>query len=379
MSAASGTGAIRRARAPRIGLILAVIAVIGALAAIDVFLESAEETELASQAERSYSRGKRLLEARKADEAVDALRRAHALERKNVGYELELIAALTAAGKTAEAEPMMNEALDADRNDGAANLVAARLRLKEGKIVDAEAYYHRAIYGGWPQDAAAHRMAARLELIDLLLAKDKKQELLSEALPLEEEAKNNPEIQRRLARWFLIAGSPERAAELYRKLIQRQPGDAELYAGLGESELQQGNYPAAHAEFASAFSRKQNDAAIRAKLQLASTLAGLDPTPRGLASAEKYQRSLRILEWTQQELERCVQSQPSGVSADQESLLGRAEQMMDQQKPAQVTNEFSEGMLLLAEKIWQARTSACGTDTRPDEEALRLIMAKLAQ
>jgi tetratricopeptide (TPR) repeat protein len=378
MSAATGVSALVRARAPKIGLIVIIVAVIGALAVLDTFLEAVEQAELENQAQRAYLQGRQLLAAGNANAAVDALRRAHALERQNVAYELELIAALTAAGKTSEAEPLMNEALDAGRNDGAANLVAARLKLKEGKIVDAEAYYHRAIYGEWPQDGVAHKLAARLELIELIVAKNKRDELLPELLPLEEEAKNKPGIQLRLARWFLLAGSPARAAELYKTLMRAQPENAEIYEGLGEAELELGDYRAAHSALAAAAGRKPNDGTIRAKLQLATTLAALDPMPRWLSSAEKYQRSLRILGWAQQDLERCIQSQPSGTTADQQGLLQHAEDMMQNQKPAQATNELSEATLSLAQKIWQARLSACGQASKPDEEALRLIMAKLS-
>ena len=378
MSAVAAAGAIPR-RAPKIGLILIIIAVIGALAALDIFLEEAEQAELAAQAQRAYVRGSQLLQAGKAEEAVDALRRAHALERKNLTYELQLIAALTAAGKTSEAEPLVNEVLDADRNDGAANLVTARLRLKEGKTIDAEAYYHRAIYGEWPQDASKHRMAARLELIDLMVAKNQKQDLLAELLPLEEEAKNDPAIQIRVARLFLIAGSPSRAADVYRTLIREQPENVQARAGLGEAELEQGDYRAAHAALESAVAQKPNDPVLRSKLQLAGTLAALDPTPRWLASADKYQRSLRILEWAQQDLEKCIQTQPSGANSQQQNLLERAATFMNNQKPALITNELSEATLSLAEKIWQARLSACGPVTNPDEEALRLIMSKLVQ
>ncbi len=290
-----------------------------------------------------------------------------------------MIAALTAAGKASEAEPLMNEVLDADRNAGAANLVAARLRLKEGKTIDAEAYYHRAIYGQWPEDAASHRMAARLELIDLMVAKNQKQELLAELLPLQEEARNDPAIQSRVAHFFLIAGSPARAADVYRALIREQPNNIPAHEGLGEAELEQGDYRAAHAAFDSAAAEKPNDPVLRSKLQLATTLAALDPTPRWLSSADKYQRSLHILEWAQQDLEKCVQTQASGPNSQQQNLLERAAGVMNNQKPGAVTNEQSEGTLSLAEKIWQARLTACGAATRPDEEALRLIMSKLVQ
>lgn len=378
MSVAGTAAAVVRRRAPRIELILAVAAVICGLAALDVFLERAERAEMAAQAEQAYQQGSRLLEAGRADDAVEALRRAHAIERKNATYELQLIAAMTAAGKTEEAEPLMNEVLDIDRNAGPANLVAARLKLKQGKIVDAEAYYHRAIYGTWPQDAVAHRIAARLELIELLISKNQKQNLLAELLSLQADAKSDPAIQLRLARWFLAAGSPGRAADAYRELIRQDANDADDYAGLGEAELEQGAYRAAHNAFASAAARKKRDSAIRAKLQLAAMLAGLDPTPRQLSSAQKYQRSLYILEWAQQDLEKCIQTRAAAPSAEQQALLERAKQAMDQQSPPQPSNEVSDAMLSLAAGIWQARLN-CNAAIASDEEPLRLLMAKMTQ
>jgi tetratricopeptide (TPR) repeat protein len=374
----AGANTIPLRRTPTVGLVLALIAVIGALAAIDIFLHDAEQTEVADQAQHAYAQGCRLLAAGKAQDAVEALRRAHALERENLTYELALVAALTAAGKTSEAQPLLNEVLDADRNDGAANLVAARLRLKQGKTVDAEAYYHRAIYGNWPRDAAAHRMTARFELIDVLAANNQKEDLLAELLLLQEEAKNDTTIEPRLGRLFLIAGSPGRAADVYRTLIRQQPESTYAYQGLGDAELEQGDYLAAHAAFNAALARNRNDAGLRSKLQLAAALAALDPTPRGLSSAEKYQRSFRILGWAQEDFEKCVQTRRGGATANEQQLLERAEDAMNK-KPAQFTNELSEQTLALAEQIWQARLKACGATTAAEQEPLRLMMLKLAQ
>ena len=86
------------------------------------------------------------------------------MERENADYELALITAFIDTGRTTDAEPLMNEMLQREPNDGRANLIAARLKVKEGNAADAEAYYHRAIYGEWPDDPASHRIAARMEL-----------------------------------------------------------------------------------------------------------------------------------------------------------------------------------------------------------------------
>ena len=165
-----------------------IVAVAIGLWAVDQFLAGVESAEVKNSAQRSYRTGVELLAKGMAGKAVDSLRDAHALERQNPEYELQLIEALTAGGKEPEAEPLLTEILQRAPNDGRANLIAARVALRQGNMDEAEAYYHRAIYGDWSGDTAAHRVSARLELIDLLAGKNRKQELLAELVSLEAES-----------------------------------------------------------------------------------------------------------------------------------------------------------------------------------------------
>jgi thioredoxin-like negative regulator of GroEL len=354
--------------------------VIAALASIDVFLAKTERAEMQNEAHQFYLDGARLLEQGKTSRALDLLRRAHALARQNPDYELELISALIAVGKLGEAERLMNDVLQREPNEGRANLVAARLMAKERRTTDAEAYYHRAIYGEWPSDAAGHRpISARMELIDFLVANGKKQELLAELLPLEEEAGDSAAIQKRLAHLFLIAGSASRAAAVYHARIQQNPRDAEAYAGLGQAELEQGRYGAAKAASITVVMYKPNDVSIRRRLQLVNTMTTLDPTPRQLPSIEKYRRGLRILELSRTNLEQCITSHADASSSETRELLVAAQTALSKKAPGRVTNELAEETLGLAEKIWQARIKACGASTSPEEEPLGLLMQRLSQ
>ena len=95
-----------------------IVIVVICLAGVDQFLARVESAEIRSTAQRSYLAGSRLLEKDKAGEAVDFLRDACTLERQNPDYELQLIAALTAAGKITEAEPLLTEILQREPNDG---------------------------------------------------------------------------------------------------------------------------------------------------------------------------------------------------------------------------------------------------------------------
>jgi tetratricopeptide (TPR) repeat protein len=354
-----------------------IVAVIVGLAAVDQFLARVESAEMTSSAQRSYATGSRLLAEGNAGKAIDALRDAHALERQNPEYELQLVAALTAAGKTADAEPLLTDILQREPNDARANLTAARLMIREGNMAEAEAYYHRAIYGGWSGDSspqsAAHRVSTRMELIDLLARNNQKQELLAELISLQAETPANAEIQKRLGKLFLLAGSPARAASVYEALAGRDPTDIEAYEGMGEAELEQGNYAAAHQAFFRASSRDPANESVRTHLETLETVAELDPTVRQLTSAEKYSRSIRILDMARAALDRCVDSHPSDETT---RLLKAAGMAVAGQAPAHVTNEVAEGVLSLAEELWRADRAACA-DRPADQAALGLIMNKL--
>lgn len=380
MNAANSIPAnIARRSVPVLRLSLIVATVIAALVLIDISLEKTEQNELASQAVRADQSGLQLLRQGKANDAVDAFRKAHALERENTKYELDLIQALMAAGKLAEAHPLMSEILEEESNDGETNLVAARLAAKQGHINSADSYYHRAIYGEWPGELTQHQIETRLELINFLTQHGKQNEILAELLPLEEQAGKNASLQPKLAQLFLVAGSPTRAQDIYRQMIKLNPKEGANYAGLGEAELALGDFRAAHAAFSNAVARNGSDAALHERLTLSSMLSNLDPTLRWLSAQDKYSRSMQILQMASSNLEQCITNHSQLATDEATQLVSTAQAQLSAPPAKQPTNEISEGALSLAERIWHARTSLCGTGTAPDEEPLRLIMEKLAK
>lgn len=359
-------------------LVFLIALVIVGLATFDKFLATAQDVEGQHLAQQSYLDGLRLRRTGKIKEAVEAFRKAYTLERRNTGYELELVDSFIAAGQIDRPELLIHDVLEREPNDGRANLLGAHLMLAEGKPDQAAAYYHRAIYGDWPPDAAAHRVAVRMELVDFLVARGKRQELLAELLALQEEAGKDPATEERLARLFLVAGSPPRAADEYRAVIKQNPKNAAAYAGLGEAELQLGEYRLAHTAFLTASNYNPRDASIRRQLELSDTLAALDPTSRKLTSMEKYRRSLRILDLARSDLDHCVASHPALASDEARQLLASANDTLSE-TPTEVTNEIAENDLNLVEQTWHARIKICGPATSPDEDPLRLIVERLTQ
>lgn len=351
------------------GLVITLAGVIVALAVVDRFLAGVESAELQGTAQQSYLAGAHLLAAGKPAEAVESLREAHSVERDNETYEVALITALIDSGKTADAQPLMNEMLDREPNDGNVNLIAARLAAKEGKFADAEAYYHRAIYGEWPDNADAHRIAARMELINQLVRQGRKQELVAELISLEAEPKVSLDIRRRLAALFLKADSPARAAAIYQDIVAKNPNDIPAWEGLGEAQLDQGQYNAARAAFSQASFRDPRNAAIHAHLQMLNTVVGLDPTLRQLTSEEKYRRSVRILDMVRAALAACAPNNP---------LLASASAAVSAKPPEHATNEDAESVLALAEMAWRVRNDTCGSQPAEEGDVLNLLMEKLA-
>ncbi|HEX4749708.1 MAG TPA: tetratricopeptide repeat protein [Bryobacteraceae bacterium] len=372
-------GTVHRRGLPIVRLSVAVAGVIAALFAVDMSLEKTEQGELAAQALRADRNGESLLAQGRAPDAVDAFRKAHALERENVKYELDLIQALMAAGKLQEAQPLMTDILEEQSNDGEANLIAARLAAKEGHIVAADSYYHRAIYGGWPNNVAQHQIQTRLELIEFLTQRGKQNEILAELLPLQEQVAKNAGLQPEVARLFLIAGSPGRAADVFHQLIRAQPKDFTNYAGLGEAELALGDFRAAHNAFANALARNSKNPTLKERLEFANLLSNLDPTVRWLSAQDKYSRTVQILQMASTDLTQCLTNHPQSGNDATTQLLSKAQTALSSSPPKQQVNEVAESNLNLAQQIWRTRVSACGSGAAPDEEALPLIMDKLAQ
>lgn len=350
------------------GVAIVLILIVAALSVVDRALARIESTELHNTAQRSYLEGSRFLAAGKPADAIDPLREAHSVERQNAAYELALITALTDSGKTAEAEPLMDEMVQREPNDGEVNLIAARLAAHQGRATEAEAYYHRAIYGEWPNDPAQHRIATRMELIDKLMKRGQRQETLAELISLEAEPTASMEIQKRLAQLFLQIDAPGRAAGVYQEMISKDPKDIPAYVGLGEAELVQGQYSAARTAFLQAFFHDPNDASIRSHLQILNTVVGLDPTLRQLTSEEKYRRSIHILDMARTGLAACAPSN---------ALVATADATLAAKTPTHVTNEAAESVLTLAEMVWRARNDACAGKVG-EEDVLNLLMRKLA-
>jgi len=345
---------------PTLGWAALVAGTIVAFYALDIFLQHVETAELQKEAHGLYKKGEALITAGRPSEGVIPLQRAYTLQRKNRTYQLTYAEVLIATGSLEEAGEILNDAIDQMPNDGRANLLLARLERARNNWEEEAPYYHRAIYGAWHQDGPVHANEARLEWVRELARHGDRKMLLGELLPLEAATKD-PGVLMQIARYYLVAGTPGRSADLYRSLLVSHVDDAILEKGLGEAETAAGNYAAAQRAFLRAFRANPADQSIRHQMELASALSAIDPTPRRLSSREKYQRSLRILILIRDFMTAC---DIETAAVDKSIAL----------KPPDLSNEAAEQLLHQAELLWQQRLHGCA-----EPEILISLMSKLTQ
>lgn len=352
---------------------LAIAALMAGLYAADKSLANLEAREVRAEARNHYRNGQNLVAAGKNTAAIDELRRAHTLERTNRDFELALAGALLTAGRTDEAEQLVGEILSRNSNDGRANFLMARIRVAQDRFDDSVSFYHRAIYGSWPDGSTAEITNARLELADQLAKRGRSEELLSELLLLDG---GSPAIAKKVAGLYLEAGSAVRAEAAYQALIKENPEDADAWAGLGQAELRRGEYGTAHAAFAAELKIHPDDPAAETRVQLANRLADLDPTSRRLGSAEKFRRSQQILDLVETETRECLQKQ--AVPQALGNLFVSSAKLKAEKTSKTPSNEAAESRLELAAEIWKARLQACSTKPAA-EDPMTLLIAKISQ
>lgn len=355
-----------------LGLVFLAIA---ALFVVDMFLAGTERLETGVEADRLFQQGQTLMRRGDDVEAIERIKDAIAIERGNRDYKRTLAQAELAAGNTGDAESTLTDLLQSDSTGGLTSLIMSHVLVKEGRFAEAIAYYRRAIYGHWDKDEAGNRLRARFELIDLLAQRNSREELLAELLPVQEQAPRDLKTQTRLGRLFLQAGSPNRAADVFREILHDTPTYADARAGLGQAEFARGDYRAADRDFQAALRLAPDDQATRQRLDLCNELLMLDPTVRGLNPEERLHRSLKLVELTMNETSQCIGQKPS---PEVQGLLDKAGSALKARVSAARQSEVSESNLDLVEQLWQARKKDCNSPPSTDRP-VALVVARLAQ
>lgn len=352
---------------------LSLLAIMGVFI-VDEFLAKMDRAESQIEADRLFALGRSLMKTGKNDEAIERINDALAIERGKREYLQTLAQAELAEGRASDAETTLNQLLGSDSTDGFANLLMARVFEREGRINEAISYFHRAIYGHWSQDSDGNRKRARFELIDLLVQRNAKAELLAELLPMQGEPSEDLKTRARIGELFLLAGSPSRAEEVYRSIAHDAPNDADAYAGLGQAEFAQGNYRTAERDYQTALRLAPGDQATKHRLELCNEIMLLDPTQRGITPEARYQRSLKLVDLASKDVDDCTKQNPS---TEARSLLQRADGVLKAHLASGGRSDAAESNLDLAEQLGQVRKREC--KGAPSGTPLELILTKMAQ
>jgi predicted Zn-dependent protease len=355
-----------------VGTIATVALLIAALLSLDLFLARLDRSESAGRAAGEYADGVAALRAGRASDAAEHFGIAVGIDRTNVDYSLGLAEAMLQEGRTMDAESTLRTLVDRAENDGAVNLAMAHVMMREGRFEDAKGFLHRAVFGRWAADSVERRNDARFELIDLLVRRGPPAELLAELLPLEAVSPDSVALRQRLGDLFMVAGSPARAANMFRDVLRQDPNNGEAYAGMGRAALALGNLRTARDDFAEAARLLPDDARIASRLALVDTVLALDPTARGVESQDRLSRSRALLARTIAVVAPCA-----GQSAVLDSAQALLAPSATRGRGRSRTAPDAEVLMEAASDVWASRPVTC--DAAERDEALRLLISRLTQ
>jgi len=329
--------------------------------------------ERQSMADFAFKKGNALVEQGRSEEAIEQYRAALSVSHSRE-HRLALAMTLEKVDRLNEAGIYLQELMREDPGNAIVNLGLARIASRQSKTQEAVTYYHRAIYGHWPNLSVENPTKVRFELVAFLSKTGAKKQALTELMALAEDVRDDPATRKQIGRMFLDFGAAKESSDLYRDLLRKQPHDAEAYAGLGEAEFAQQNYRSARESFRNALRWQPDNQTVQKRLDICEQILALDPTLRGLGSAERFHRSKDLLEKTLRTLEECLASRseistPEGVH----ELLGVAHKAILRRPQPSRYSEEAETNTQLAEKVWQDRENLCGSIGSTDEALARVL------
>lgn len=319
-----------------------------------------------------FEEGERLGKQHELAAAIEAYRNALEISPTSE-YRLALAEALIQSGRPEGASAYLAELLRTDIGSGEPNLLLAHIAEKEGKTDAAINYYQRAIYGFWPRDAQANRIAARWELIGLLESAHMEKQVTAQLLELSEQAPSDISLLLDVAKRLLAHNASSQAADIFREVLRIQPKNGAAQAGFAEAELALSQYADAQTAFRKAIRDGDNNEDVRRDYEIVNEVLALDPIRHDLSPLERFRRSLLLLERSAALLTLCMPSPPP--DSDVAQLLAEAKQAQSAPVKARDLEFTTDSNIQLAEQLYNARGN-CGQTDPALARVLNTINAK---
>lgn len=205
-----------------------------------------------------------LLETGKPDEAIEAYRRAEALQPKDPEPHLAAGQLLEKQSQLDNAEREYEQALKLDPGSTEAITALANAYMRERQFPQAEQML-RQLAAAHPNDGVA-----RIQLGRVLAAEDKKEEAIGELQAGLVLTPDDESAQRDLADLYASSGNYDKAEVMYQSLLGANPKDPLLHEDLGKALLKQRKFPEAQQEFTLAVQLKPDFGAAWGDLAVAA-------------------------------------------------------------------------------------------------------------
>ena len=186
-------------------------------------------------ARRWRSEGEKALKSGHPNEAINDLHSALENAPGQRDVEIELAAALAAAGKYQESAAYFNSLLVAQPGNGYIHLELARLAAKQKNPKLAEQHYQQALDGTWEGEGYLRRLSVRLELARYLLSQKDFDHARTELRTAAGNAPDVPETQLQIAALMEQAQDPDDALQIYRSQMRHKNAPIEAFEGAGRT------------------------------------------------------------------------------------------------------------------------------------------------
>lgn len=233
-----------------------------------------------------YARGVDHLSAGRVDDALTALGRARALDRRTAAHHLSFASALIASGQHVAARQVLLALRETHPEDPQVNLGLAELAATRGSPQEAVTYYQRALYGDWQPERLEERERVRVTLIRYLLRHGMLDRASAQLLLLAADIPDDAERLIEAGRLMLEAGEHARALALFSRVLEGDPRNPIALEGAGDAAFALGDYGAARGYYA----RAPASPTVTAGLRTSSFILTSDPLAPRLAAAERRRR-----------------------------------------------------------------------------------------